>query len=119
MLEAINRIKWNATGSDELSLCYVCINYIESNYTYSKLLYETFPENDVNLWIPKVSIPNNGRDLRPINFLPEISKRERVWFQKSLSMTTAALNVIDDIMSAFNRKLAVQLNAPNYSNALT
>lgn len=144
--EVLRDIKSNSVGCDGLSihLIHLCCPYIVPYITHVInfcLINSVFP----NMWksavvkvLPKVSKPEEFKDLRAISILPVLSKvMERIMerqlreylhryniiptvqsgFRSAHSCTTALLHITDDIISATDQGLYTVLVLLDFSRA--
>nr|CAH7737089.1 unnamed protein product [Callosobruchus chinensis] len=146
VVSAISRVKSNAAGPDGLTLemvklCSpVIVPFLTHVYNES-IRTSKFPSDWKRAFVlplPKVSLPQNESELRPISLLCVLSKifekaiYEQVirflernnlipeyqsGFRKGLSTTTAMLNVLDDILQASDREKTTALVLLDFTKA--
>lgn len=146
VLNCLNSIKSNASGSDGLSLCmlHLCSPYIVdylTNIINSCLISSTFPSQ----WkaaivnpVAKIEEPTSYKDIRPISLLPIMSKVfEKIVYDQLLkyleannilpsiqsgfrsnhSCMTALTKVTDDILQSYDSNMYSLLVLLDYSRA--
>lgn len=144
--KALNSIKTNATGLDEISplMLKYCSPYIDKYITHiinCSIEINYFPDEwkvSIGKPLPKVSNPTTYNDIRLISILPAISKiYEKILynqmyeffisnnivpitqcgFKKKSGTQVALTNVLDDIIRAYDKKMNTILSLLDFSKA--
>lgn len=142
----LHKIKSTSLGADNISVSMLkyCSPYLDNIITH---IINCCIENSYfpKLWkeavikpLPKITVPLNYTDLRPISILPAISKilekaifiqlssyisetnilsEFQAGFRKGYSTTTALMNVCDDIVSGIDHKEETVLVLLDFSKA--